>query len=74
MFKMMMVSMMIVSMVGCAGPYPADAQYAGRRCTSNVQCQRDEVCWTTDITAVSPYPERGAVVIRDGYCGKLSSD
>jgi len=52
---------------------PGGAAYTGRRCTSNVHCASNEVCWTYDVSTTS-FPERGASVVRDGYCGKLEAD
>jgi hypothetical protein len=72
--KKLVVSMMLVSLCvfGCAGPYPANANYTARSCTSAIHCQKDEVCFTYEVSMVGQ--ERGAKPWVDGYCGKLASE
>jgi len=68
--NLIVVFLAFAFVVACSG---APANYIGRRCTSAVQCGEQEVCWTYSVSTSSA-PERGANVVRDGYCGKLSSD
>lgn len=66
----LILSTFALALLAC-GVAPQNAASTGVRCTSSVQCSKDQVCWSYSVSTTTSFAERGSSFIRDGYCGKL---